>query len=208
MFLLYKKMVHKNYFLIIASLLILTPRVFAQWGGWGYYYSPMDYLNSEWVLFAIISLVFFAVIFYTVNKSFHNKAVAGTIAIALSLLIAMTFSQKMLFMGFIGEDLGTWVFIAVALISMGFIIKFVYEGLGSIGAVVAVIGMWFVLRAVDPYQFFPTSLLTNELFMNIYGFIASIFGLIIVIILAILLIKVGGKPTNIERFGKYMFKRS
>ena len=82
MFLLYKKMVHKNYFLIIASLLILTPRVFAQWGGWGYYYSPMDYLNSEWVLFAIISLVFFAVIFYTVNKSFHNKAVAGTIAIA------------------------------------------------------------------------------------------------------------------------------
>lgn len=204
-----RKMKTRNFALIFLLFLFLMPFVSAQWwGSWGYYSSPMDYLNNPWVLFIIITLVFFAVIFYTVNKSFHNKAVAGTIAIALSVLIAMTFSQKMLVYGFMGDEIGMWVFIAVALISMGFVIKFVHEGLGSIGTVFAVIGMWFVLKAIDPYQFFPSNLLYNDVFMNIYGFVTSIFGLIIVVVLSILLVKLSGGQTNIERFGKFMFKRS
>ena len=43
-------------------LLLILPLISAySWGG-GYYRSPLDYLDNEWVIFAIIFMIFFAVI--------------------------------------------------------------------------------------------------------------------------------------------------
>ena len=195
----------KRLYLSVLLILVLAPMISAySRGSWGYYSSPMEYLNNEWVLFGIITIIFFAIIFYTINKSFQNPAVSATIAIGLSLLIGMTFSQRMLLYGYAGQQLGSYILIVVALISIGFVIKFVYEGLGKIGAVAAVIGIWFILHNIDPYQVFPYEML-SETFLNVYSFLSGIFGLIILIIVAILLATVRHSPG--EMVLKRLFKK-
>jgi hypothetical protein len=200
-------MLANKLYLIVLSMIVLAPLISAAWGGWsGYYYSPVEYLNNEWVLFGIITIVFFAIIFYTVNKSFQNPAVSSTIAMGLSLLIGMAFSQRMLLYGYAGEELGAWVLIVVSLISIGFLIKFVYEGLGNIGAIAVVIGIWFILHNIDPYQVFPYQI-QSEIFLNFFEFMTGIFGLIILIIAAILLSRTKQDQTLAEQFGRVLFKR-
>ena len=62
--------------ILLSSILVLTitPLISAQfgWGG-GYYSSPLDYLDNEWVIFSLVFLIFFAVIFFTVNRAFKNS---------------------------------------------------------------------------------------------------------------------------------------
>lgn len=192
----------KRLYLFALLILVLAPMISAY--SWGYYSSPMEYLNNEWALFGIITIIFFAIIFYTINKSFQNPAVSATIAIGLSLLIGMTFSKRMLLYGYAGEQLGSYILIVVALISIGFVIKFVYEGLGKIGTIGAIIGIWFIIHNIDPYQVFPYEML-SETFLNVYSFLSGIFGLIILIIIALVLI--GTRHSVGETMFKKLFKR-
>ena len=125
--------------LVLLSIIVLAilPLVSAyDFGGWGYYNSPLDYLENEWVIFGIFFLVFFAIIFYTVNKAFKNSAVSGVIALGLSLMIAMVMAQKGLLYGYLGEEIGSWILIITVLIGIGFLIRFVYESFGKTGTMV------------------------------------------------------------------------
>ena len=88
--------------LLLSSILVFTllPLISSySWGGGGYYSSPLDYLQNEWVIFGIFFLIFFAIIFFTVNKAFKNSAVAGVIALGFSLLISMVMAQRGLLYG-------------------------------------------------------------------------------------------------------------
>jgi len=195
--------------LVLLSIIVLAilPLVSAyDFGGWGYYNSPLDYLQNEWVIFGIIFLIFFAIIFYTVNKAFQNFAVSGVIALGLSLLISMVMAQRGLLYGYLGEEIGSWILIIAVLIGVAFLIRFIYESFGKTGTVIALIGLWIVLRSIDPYEFLPYQLLTDT-FINIYEFFASIFGGIVLIIGALIILNVTDARTIGEKMIKALGKR-
>jgi hypothetical protein len=201
----------KEGLLVLALSLIIVftilPLISAyNFGGWGYYNSPLDYLENEWIIFGIFFLVFFAIIFYTVNKAFKNNAVSGIIALGLSLMIAMVMARRGLLYGYLGEEIGSWILIITILIGIAFLIRFVYESFGKTGTIVALIGLWIVLRSIDPYEFLPYQLLTDT-FINIYEFFASIFGGIILIIGALVILGITDPKTNLDRITKFLSKR-
>lgn len=202
----------KRLALSIVLVLVLIPLISAysfgpSWGSsWGYYNSPLDYLENEWVIFGIFFLVFFAIIFYTVNKAFKNNAVSGVIALGLSLLIAMVMAQRGLLYGYLGDEIGAWILIIASLIGVGFLIRFVHESFGKTGTVIALIVMWIFLRSLDPYKFLPYQLLTDT-FINVYEFLASILGLIVMIIAALVILGIVDPKTNLDRALKFLGKR-
>ena len=194
--------------LILSTIvLLITPLISAQfgWGG-GYYRSPLDYLDNEWVIFSLFFLVFFAIIFFTVNRAFHNPAVSGVIALGLSLMIALVMARRGLLYGFMGEEIGAWVLIITILIGLAFLIRFIYESFGKTGTMVGLIGLWFVIRIIDPYDLIPYQLLT-DVFVNTYEFFASILGLIVLVIGGILILNLTDTKTFGERILKQLGKR-
>jgi len=169
--------------LFVLGFLVL-PMVLAQYSGsWGYYNSPLQYLDNEWVMFSIIVLVFFAIIFYTINKAFDNPVVSGVIAGSLALLIAITVLRRGLLYGYAGDDLGSWIMIAVLFVVLGFLIKFSYEAFGAVGSAGTVIVVWLILRGADPYQFLPYGI--SDMIFTAYEFITSFFGLILLVLIAV-----------------------
>src|SRR4030042_3187047 len=184
--------------LSLIIVLTITPLIssYGFWGG-GYYSSPLDYLENEWVIFGIFFLVFFAIIFYTVNKAFKNNAVSGIIALGLSLMIAMVMARRGLLYGYLGEEIGSWILIITILIGIAFLIRFVYESFGKIGTIITLIILWIFLRSIDPYDFLPYQLLTDT-FINIYEFFASIFGAIVLIIGALVILGITDPKNNFD----------
>ena len=111
----------KKYFLIFIGFLFLIPIISAfSWGG-GYYGSPLDLLDNEWARFTIVFILFFAIIFYTTNKSFHHAGVSAAIALALSLLITMTIERRGMLYGYVGDEIGTYLLVIAFLIGIGLI---------------------------------------------------------------------------------------
>lgn len=193
--------------LLGTIVLLILPLISAyNFGGWGYYNSPLDYLENEWVIFGIVFLVFFAIIFFTVNKAFKNNAVSGVIALGLSLMIAMVMARRGLLYGYLGEEIGSWILIIAVLIGIGFLIRFIDESFGKTGTMVALIGLWIGLRSIDPYDFLPYQLLTDT-FINIYEFFASILGLIVLIIGALVIMGITNPKNNFDKIIKFLGKR-
>ncbi len=176
--------------LTIITLLAL-PLISAALGGnfgyWGYN-SPLDYLENEWVLFTILFLIFFSVIYYSINKAIKNPSVAVIVGLGISLFISLAISRK----GFLwnyGQGFDTWILLIAALIGIGFLIKFAAETFNATGAVIAVIGIWLLLLVIEPYQILPETLLYSDGFIVFYNSLRSFVGLIILIIIAVLLSK-------------------
>jgi hypothetical protein len=137
-------------------------------------------------MFGIIFIIFFAVIYFAVNRSFNNNLISGVIAAGISLFIALTLARRGMLYGYVGDEIGSWILMLAILIGIGFLIKFTYGSFGIRGAAISFVLLWYIIHTIDPYEFFPYEVLTNT-FMNIYYFIASwTFG-IILIILAIFL---------------------
>lgn len=173
-------------FLLIGLMLVVTPLASAAgWfglGGGGYYSSPLFFLENEWVMFGIVFIIFFAIIFYTVNKSFKNPMISGVIALGLGLFISIALAQRGWLNSYMGSEIGAWLLIVAALISIAFAIKFSYDSFGRIGAVAAIVIIWYVLHSnPDPYDILPPELMTDT-FTGIYEFVSSWFGLIIAVI--------------------------
>ncbi len=172
---------------IFILALLALPLISAQiWGGgmWGYR-SPLDYLENEWVTFTILFLIFFAVIYYSINKTTKNPAVSVIIALGISLFISLALTRRGLLWGY-GQGLDAWVLLGAAIIGIGFLIKFASESFGRAGAIAMVIIVWIILNAVDPYQILPSTLLYSDNFMIFYEVLTSIIGGIILVVIAIL----------------------
>ncbi len=160
---------HKTLTIIFILTLLALPLISAQtWGGgmWGYR-SPLDYLENEWVTFTILFLIFFSVIYYSVNKTTKNPAVSIILALGISLFISLAISRRGLLWGY-GEGIDTWVLLGAVIIGIGFLIKFASESFGRAGAIATVILIWIILNAIDPYQILPDTLLYSDNFMVFY----------------------------------------
>jgi len=167
----------------IIAFLISIPTILAySYRSLGYYRSPLEYLDNEWVMFITILLVFFAIIYYTVNKAFKNNMVSAVTALGLSLLISVTILRRNLLYGFVGDDLGSWVLLAAAIIAFGFLIRFSYEGLGTPGAIIAAIAVWLFIHNTDPYAVLPYG--ANDTLIWVYEVMVGFRGLFIVIIIS------------------------
>jgi len=192
--------------ILFAFGLLVLPTILAQYysGSWGYYNSPLQYLDNEWVMFSIIMLVFFAIIFYTINKAFDNKVVSGVIAGSLGLLISITVLRRGLLYGYAGDDLGSWIMVAVIIIAIGFLIKFAYEAFGVLGSTGTVIVLWFLLQRSDPYQFLPYGV--SDMIISVYEFMASFFGLVLLVLIAVFAAPFLERETHGQRMLKKVFR--
>jgi hypothetical protein len=173
-----------------ALVMIILPGVFA-YTGWGWtYLDPVYYLEHPWVMFGMVTAVFFAIIFYAVGRSIDNKQVSAVIALALALFISMTLTRRGYLYGYMGQEIGSWIIFVVILITVvlvgGFFIRMMNDFFWPVGSPVSVLIIWFFLRILDPEEFIPYTLL-NDIFLGVYEFVTSIVGLIILIILAIII---------------------
>lgn len=176
------------FFAIFLSLLVIPLiSAYSYGGSWGYSGSPLDYLNNQWVMFVIYIMFFFAIIYYTTNRSFKNPPVAGVVAAALSLFIAIAMAQRGWLDAYMGAEIGAWGLLVAALIAVGFAVKFSFETFGRIGSVIAVLIIWFILFSTPPETILPPELLTDT-FLNVYGFVSSWIGLIILLIISAVII--------------------
>jgi len=192
-------MQHKKTLLILALTILALPLISAQFN-WGYgYSSPLYFLENEWVLFAVLFLIFLAVIFYTVNKTMKNPAVAMIIAFGISLLISMAIAQRGLIDSYgFGNELGSWLLLIAALIGIAFLIKFAAESFGWVGAVGSVIGLWLLIYSMDAHEILPSVLLYNYKFMGFYeNFLKTGLGLVVLVVIALLLSKLRKKDETI-----------
>lgn len=182
--------------LFIGALLVLPLISAYSFGSWGYgYSSPLDFFDNEWVVFGVIFVVFFAIIFYTVNKAFKNPGVSAVIGAGLALLIAVTLAQRGMLYGYFGDQIGSWVLIVTVLIGAGFIIRFAYGSFGEIGAIITVGGLWYLIHSLDPYEVLPYEIL-NDTFISIYKFVAGWLGGIIIVVLTIIILNIGQEEMN------------
>ena len=162
---------------------------FGRFRGYG---GPSALFQNEWVIFGIIFLVFFALIFYSLNKRFENNAVSSVIAGGVSLIIALSLSQRGLYFGYFGgfggfgQGLGDWImFLAIIFgIFIGF--KFIFENFGPAGSIPVVIVFWYLLRTIDIFNVLPYGFVTNE-FLDIYELVITWAGLVILIIVSIII---------------------
>jgi len=190
--------------LSIISVLFLMPIISAYsytgFGDFGFYGSPLDFFENEWIMFVIIVAVFFATIFYTLYKAFKNKGVAAIISMGLSILISVAIMERGLIESYGGGEISSWALFLAAAIGIAFLIKFASESFGKIGVVVTVSLIWLVLHNFYPEQLLPELLTNVSAFMWFWEwFIIAIFpGLVLWIILALSL---GGKgPKTISDY--------
>jgi len=198
----------KTFRLFVLIILVLLPLISAyRIGGIGYY-SPIDYLENEWVLFTILFLIFLSAIFYTLNKTFKNPAVAMVIAFGLSVLISLAIAQRGLIDIYGGGEISSWALFIAVVIGIGFLIRFSAESFGRVGVSVIVFIIWFIFRSLYPEDLLPSLLINLPAFIGFYNFLTSIIGLLILIALAIALGGKGDPRTVYEGFADLFSKRT
>ena len=193
-------MINKKFIFIIVTLsLLVTPIISAYSYGWSGNQDPMMYLNNAWVLFILYFMFFFAIIFFTTNKSFKNPSISAVVALAMALFISMSLSQRGWLNPYFGGQAGAWALFAAALIAIGFSIKFSYETFGRIGAVATILIIWFAIHSTveTPQDILPQELL-NETILNVYSFMGSFIGLFILLIISIVIIMARGNRKMIR----------
>lgn len=177
------------FFIAIFLSLLVIPLIsaYSYGGSWGYVNSPLYYLQNEWVMFIIYFIFFFAIIYFTTNKSFKNPSVSAVVGAALSLFIAIAMAQRGWLNSYMGAEIGAWALLIAALIAVGFAVKFSYETFGRVGAVAAILIIWFIIHSTPPESILPPELLTDT-FRNVYDFVGSFIGLILLLIISAVLI--------------------
>lgn len=121
-----------------------------------YLRTPGDLLNNEWFLFILIFAIFFAVIYYSVSKTFTgNKGVAVVLSGAIAILIAGAVSRRAWYYGYLGETIGSWMFILAAVIGIFFLMRFASRMFGGIGILAILVFGWYIVGWLDYYGWIP-----------------------------------------------------
>ncbi|GEM_PF-1240761 len=177
-----------------------------------YNLSPSELLQNEWVVFAGVFLLVFAMVFFALSRQFSskkknsafpwmndtdnsNKAVPGIIALVIAFFSAATFVRQNLIEGIFGEAITIWIFLLVLVVLVMLSIPF-YKALkqnvgGGFAISIIVVGLWVILRfGFDPNQY---NLPYN--FYEVYDFVIAPAFLFILIV-------VGGVITLIKKSGK------
>ncbi|MGD2073228.1 MAG: hypothetical protein PVG65_07060 [Candidatus Thorarchaeota archaeon] len=191
----------------IFGIVILSLGVVSAYNGWGYgYFSPEQLFQNEWVIFALVFMIFFAFIFFALSKPLkENRGAAMVISIALALFIAVAISQRVRFYGYFGSELGSWMFVIAILICIAFVMKVLTSLIGGLGLLISLYGIWAIAGRADIYDIFPYGVLTSG-FESFYYFLSSGTFLVILMLLTILaiLLAIKDKP---EGFRKWFFAK-
>lgn len=168
-------------FLMSAFASTLFLNVVSAWGGGFYNPRPSDFFNSEWVRFAVVFIVFYALIFFTMKKVFKDggKQTAVAISLGVSLLITAAAAQQGLLEGYVAEDISALLLLLGIFVFFGFIFRFFFKH-SPVAAYFILSGLWLVMFLSDPARAIPYILQTDTI-LTIYEFIASPFGLLILI---------------------------
>lgn len=170
-------------FLTSIALLVIIPLISAYSFGRFNYSTPLDYLENAWIMFGLIFIILFGVIYYVLNKSFKNNAIAGTISLALSLFISMAIAQRGLLQNYGGGELSSWALVIASLIAIAFLIRFANESFGKVGIMATVLLIWIIVHNLEPSQVLPYSLLRSGFFV-FYEFLTGWVSLFILLIAA------------------------
>ncbi|MAG11163.1 hypothetical protein CMI44_02530 [Candidatus Pacearchaeota archaeon] len=196
----------KNKFLIFAGLLIiLSSFVSAQYSDF-YNLSPSELLENEWVVFAGVFLIVFAMVFMALSKQFsskkknsmypwmtdtdRNKAVPGIIALVIALFSAAAFVRNNLIERIFGEAITIWILVLVLIVLFMLSVPF-YKALkqnvgGGIAISIIVVGLWAIIKfGFDPFQYnLPSGfydfyeIIINPVFLVVLVVAGVIFSLI------------------------------
>lgn len=178
-------------FALICLTLMIIPFISAYSNfGWRYYMSPGDLLNNEWLRFAIILIIMFAIVFFAVQKTFKNTAVAGVIAIGVSLLISVAMAQQGLLYSYAGDTLGSIAILVGVAAAIFALIKVLTENFGVMwGTITGVVTSLIILSVASIDEIVPSNILYGSLGDVVFGLIDFIKeNLVFVIIVAGLLI--------------------
>lgn len=177
--------------------LMIFPLVSA-FTGFGGYNSAFDFImNSEGFKFALVFLLFFAVIFFAVSKTFRDeKGIAVVVALVISLFISMALAQRGLLYGYLGDTIGGWAITLALLLGVVFIIKLSFDKLGGIGASIIIFLLWISLFFVDPYDYFSGGGF-GDFLISIHNLLTSFVGFITIVVVCIILIAVRARKKSI-----------
>jgi len=192
--------------LIISLIfLVLFMQLVSAYGwGWGYYDSPAELLENEWVSFAAVFILFFAIVFIALGKSFkEDKGAAVAIAVVVALFISVSITRRGWLFSYAGDELGEWALIVAVLIGAGFIVKIMNDVFGRWGAIAAVVALWASLFFIDIYTILPSGELGDFLLM-IYEQAKGVLGIIAVIIIVALLYRFGERERTV---GEMLFRK-
>ena len=180
-------------FICLFLFAILISSLVSAYNGSGWsWYSPSDLLNNEWVMFALIFIVFFAIVFFSLAKLMkENKGAAAVISIVISLFIAVSISRRVWFYGYFGEELANWFVIFAVIIGIVFLINIITKLLGGIGLFLVLGGLWFLFSKTNFPDILPSSVTDSEMFEFLISGWA--IGLLVIILIIILIIAYSGK---------------
>lgn len=174
---------------VISSILLLFLPLVSAFDGFdsGYYYL-LQLLQNELVLFALIFLVFFALVYFTLNRTMkENKGAVFIISAVVALFAAFAISQKTSFYGFVGETIGNWIIIVIAAFAIILLIRFLIS-LGLFYFLVILGISWFFFSSINTYEFLPYELRGTVLSDLLLFLSSSIFLIALIAVTVILFI--------------------
>ena len=172
------------------------------WGR-GYGSSPLDFLENEWIQFSLIFVLFFAIVFFAVSKTFkENKGAAAVVAIVVAAFISIAVAQNGWLYSYAGEGIGSWALVFAVILAIGFIIKLMLDVFGRFGGIAAVIFFWIGMQFVDIYEFYSLEVIGTAL-VGISEYIIfsagrgkAIIGLVATVVIIGLIWKFGKKKRS------------
>lgn len=202
-------MAQKKWFLLLVFAFMITSLIATvsafSYNSWSYQLSrPSQLLDNEWVVFVGTFLIVFAVVFMALSSIFGkekvesprdilwgvehrgpNKMPVVIISAVIALFVAAAFSQRGYLYGYLGESIGDWALFLASLIIIALLIRMLAVWMGMPGAVLALVGMWFVLQGDFYYDFVPMSIQTPA-FEFLYSALTSVIALFILIALLVI----------------------
>ncbi len=177
-----------------------------------YNFSPSDILESEWLVFAGVFLVVFAMVYISLSNFFtkgkkkqypwesdskvlENKSSVAIISLIIAFFTAAAFVRQNLIEGIFGEALSVWIFVLVLIVLVILSIPF-YKALkqnvgGGIAIFIIVAGLWAILK----FGFDPSHYNLPSGFYDVYEIVVHPVFLIVLVGVGIVksLIKKSGK---------------
>lgn len=185
----------KKIFPVIFIISLITIVSAYGWNFPGYYGSPSDFLENEWVRFGLIFILFFAIVFFAVSKTFkENKGAAVAVAVAVSLFITMAVAQRGWLYSYAGDEIGEYLFIIAIILAIVFFIKVITSLIGGLGLFITLFLIWYLFSNTGFPDALPYEIGSIDLF-PFYDFLASSSFLIwtIIALIAVLVIAYAGK---------------
>jgi len=177
--------------LLTASLSIPLALAYNGWyGGWG---GPTleQFFGSEWAQFALVFLLFFGLLFWTLGKTIENKGASAVIAGALALFASFALVRTAYFYGYFGTFIPNIVLAGLVLFILVFLLNILAKRVSPIAVPIVLFLLWLLLRNTSPYEILPYEFLSYTT-VNWYNALAGVWGIVLVIIISVIVI--GLKP--------------